>query len=230
MLKQGHRILVNQRLQQAMHLVAVDGPQHVLDVEFSHLIPAIRDRLVRQAEGVTHAAVCCSPKKPQCRFIEGNRLSTKHSSKMTHSLFRCHVFQVELQATRQNGHRELFGLRCGQQEFNVWWRLLEGHQQGVETVLRQHVYLVDEIHLEATAVRHILHVVHHLARVFNFGLGCTVNLDQVNGTPLGNLDARCAFTAGFSCHAKVAIEALGEDSGDRCFPHAAGAGKQVSMV
>ena len=60
------------------------------------------------------------------------------------------------------------------------WRLFEGLEQRVEGLLRQHVHLVDQVHLVASAQRHVGRLVAQLADVVDPRVGGGVDLDQVD--------------------------------------------------
>ena len=76
-------------------------------------------------------------------------------------------------------------------------RLFQCFQQCIETVLREHVHLVDQVHLVATTAGCVLHILQQLACVIDTGARRSIDLDQVNKTPLGNFPAGRAFAAGF---------------------------------
>ncbi len=97
--------------------------------------------------------------------------------------------QMELQAARQNGDRQLLRIGRRQQEFHMGRRLFQRFQQGVEAVTRQHMDFIDQIDLEAATRRGVLHVIQQIAGIFNFGARGGVDLDQIDKAPLLDLTA-----------------------------------------
>src|SRR3569833_3082824 len=87
-------------------------------------------------------------------------------------------------------------------------RLLQRLQQCVEGVRRQHVDLVDEVHLVAAAGWGVLHVIEQLAGVIDLRSGGGVALDQVYETPAIDLSTRRAGTARLGCNTLLAIQTL----------------------
>jgi hypothetical protein len=140
------------------------------------------------------------------------------------------ALEVELQAARQDGHRQLLRVGGGEQELHVRRRLLQGLQQGVEAVVGEHVHFVDEVDLVAAAAGRVLHVLQQLAGLVHLGARGGVHLDQVHEAAGVDLGAGGADAAGLGGDALVAVEGLGQDAGDGGLAHAAGAGEQVGVV
>ena len=129
---------------------------------------------------------------------------------MRGDLRRRQALEVELQAARQHRHRQLLRVGGGEQEFHVRRRLLERLQQRVERVRREHVHLVDEVHLVAAAGRRVLHVVEQLAGIVDLGARGRIDLDEVDEAAGIDLAAARACAAGLGRDAGLAVEALGE--------------------
>ena len=132
----------------------------------------------------TAPRACCHPPACASSFSAAGSKATPSCSRMC---CRCaaicrrrQALQVELQAARQHRHRQLLRIGGREQELHVRRRLLERLQQRVEGVRREHVHLVDEVHLVATAGRGVLHVIEQLARVVDLGARGRIDLDQVD--------------------------------------------------
>jgi hypothetical protein len=139
-------------------------------------------------------------------------------------------FEAELQAPRQDRHRQLLRIGGGQQELDVRRRFLERFQQRVERVIRQHVHLVDEVHLVASAARCVLHVVEQFTRVIDLGARGRIHFDEIDETTLVDLPACGAHAAGIRAHAGFAVQRFGEYARHRGFADSAGAGKQEGVM
>ncbi len=86
----------------------------------------IADSLVQQGQAVPDTALGCPAQLPQCRFFIRDLLFIENMLDVLNQSFRAYIFQIELQATRQYGDRQLLRISCREQEFNVWWRLFKG--------------------------------------------------------------------------------------------------------
>ena len=69
------------------------------------------------------------------------------------------------------------------------------------------MHFVDQVYLETTAARRILHVLEQLPCVFDFSAGCGIHFDQVEKATFIDFQAGTAFTAGFGGHPFLTIEA-----------------------
>ncbi len=138
--------------------------------------------------------------------------------------------QVELQAARQHGDRDLLRIRRREHELDVLGRLLERLQHRVERALRQHVHFVDQVDLVAADRRCVARVVEDLAHVVDAGVRRRIELEQVDEAAGIDVDAGRAHAARRRRDAGRAIQALRQDARDRRLADAAGAGQQVGMV
>ncbi len=183
---QGSRVTSDQRFQHRKHLAVVDGAEHV--AYFGHLQLAVAkgNSLVGQAQGIAHRAIGSTPQKPQRLLIKTDLLIGQNMLQVLNHLFRRHILQGKLQATRKNGDRQFLRIGRSQQKLDVLRRLFKGFQQRVETVAGEHVHFVDQVDLEAPTGRRVLHVLQQLAGVFNLGATGSVDLDQVNEATLVN--------------------------------------------
>ena len=109
-------------------------------------------------------------------------------------------------------------------------RLFEGLQQAIKGTLREHVYFIDQIDLEAPAGRRVLRVIQYLAHVVDTGGGSRVNLQEINEA--SGIDGHTAGTlaAGHGTDTPFAIECLDKYPRDRGLADATRTGKQKSMM
>ena len=156
-------------LHQCGDMALIHQPQHLTDQSSIQIALPVGDRLIGQAQGVTHTAVSGAAQLPKRSFLKWNRFFTKDVAQVLHNPLRRHIFQVELQTTRQYGHRQFLRICGRQQEFNVGRWLFQRFQQGVETVGGEHVHFVDQVDLKAPAGRCVLHVVQQFTGVFHLG-------------------------------------------------------------
>ena len=140
------------------------------------------------------------------------------------------ALEVELQAARQDGRRQLLRVGRGQQEDHVRRRLLEGLEQRVEAVVREHVHLVDEVHLVTATGRRVLHVLEQLAGLLDLGARRGIDLDQVDEATRVEFLAAAALPARLGANARLAVECLGEDARDGGLADAARTREEVGVV
>ena len=107
---------------------------------------------------------------------------------------------------------------------------LERLEQRIERMGREHVYFIDQVDLEAAGRRRVLHIVEQLARIIDLGARGGIDLDQIDAAPGIDAGAAGALTARFGTDTAFAVQALGQDARHGRLAHAAGAGKQVSMM
>ena len=143
---------------------------------------------------------------------------------------RRQTLQVELQAARENRYRDLLRIGGRQQELHVRRRLFQRLEQRVEAGGREHVHLVDQVHLVTPPGRRKLHVVHEVARLLHLGPRRRVHLDEVDEAALVDLLAGPALAARRGGRAMVAVEALRQHPGQGGLADATGPGEQECVV
>ena len=223
-------ILAQHCLQQLVQVVMIEGPQHGEHALQAHAAVAVGQRLIREAQGIAHAAVGRLGQGQQGARLEGLTLLIQHPFELPGDLGLIQTLQMKLQAARQYGDGELLRIRGGQQEFHIGGRLFQGFEQRIEAVARQHVHFIDEVHLETTTGRTVLHVVEQLSGVFHLGAGRRIDFQQIDEIALIDLAAGIAHTARMAADPLLAVEALGQNAGDGGLAHPAGPAQQVGMV
>ena len=229
-LDQPARVTLQQGLQHAIHLTVVEGAEHGAHIGGQYLALTEGDGLIGEAHGIAHRTIGRATQQPQRIFFKGYLFDTQYMGQVLDHPLRRHVLQGELQAAREDSHRQLLRIGGSQQELDVGWRLFEGFQQGVERVRRQHVHFVDQVDLEAPAAWGVLHVVEQLTGVFDLGAAGGIDFDQVDKTTFIDLLADRAHTAGRGADAGFAVQALGDDPRNGGLAHPTGTGKQIGVV
>ncbi len=215
---------------QPLHLRALDGAEHCVHVGRDELATAVRDRLIEQRKAVAQRAVGSAREHVDGLVLERDALGAEDRAQLAGDLLGREALQVELDAARQHRHRQLLRIGGREQELDVRRRLLERLQERVERALREHVHLVDEIHLVAAARRRVLRVVDQLAHVVDAGVAGGVDLEQVDEAARVDLAARAALAARGRCRPLLAVQRLGEDARDRRLADAARPGEEERMV
>ena len=109
-------------------------------------------------------------------------------------------------------------------------RFFKRLEQGIEARRRQHVHLVDEIHLVASARWRVLHIVEQLAGVLDLRARGSIHFDQIDEATFGNLHAARTYAARLRANALFAVQTARQDPGDRCLADASRPGEQICVV
>ena len=189
-----------------------------------------RNRLIGEAERITHAAVSGDGQRLQGFGFRLDPLGAQNAGQPFTDQRRRQTFEVELQATRQNRDRQLLRIGGREQKTDMRRRLFQRLQQGIEGMLREHVHLIDQVHLVTAARGRVLHVVEQLAGVVDLGARGRIDFDQINKAPLVDLLAGAAAAAGSGGHTGFAVQAFRDDPTQRGFANAPGAGEQHGVV
>jgi len=190
----------------------------------------VGDGLVEQGERIAQAALGRPRDQRQHRGLEMHALGRQYVLQARPDLLLRYQLQVELQAARQDGNRYFLRIGGGEYEFDVRGRLLQRLQHGVECIARQHVHLVDDVHLVASRGGRVQRVLQQLAHVVHLRVRSSVELDEVDEAARVDFGARRAFAAGGRGNAGFTIERLGDDARERGLANAAGTGEKVSVV
>jgi hypothetical protein len=119
---------------------------------------------------------------------------------------------------------------CGcEDEHHMGGGLFQRFQQRVERRVGEHVHFVDNIDPILPPKRRKLDVLANLANVVHAGVRRPVDFDHVHRRALRNLLAIRTRITRRSRRPLLAIQRFGQNPGNRCFPHAAGTGKEKRM-
>ena len=136
---------------------------------------------------------------------------------------------VGLAAGKYRG-QDLVLLRGAEDEHCVGGRFLEGFEEGVEGLRREHVDLVDDIHAVAPNLRRDLYLLQKGADVIHAVVGCCVELVDVVRAAFLERQAGFAFAAGLHVLPRTGtVYGFGEDAGGAGFTHSAGAAEKVCV-
>ncbi len=116
---------------------------------------------------------------------------------------------------RQDGRGEGRRLGRGEHEDDEVGRFLERLQERVPGVLGDLVRLVEDVDLAPQVARRIRQALAQVTDRVDAAIAGGVDLDQVEGRPLTDRDARRAGVAGVAVAQVGAVDGLGEDPGER---------------
>ena len=226
-------VACRQRFEQTQNVVGLDRTQHLADaclVDATTRGATVGDRLIEKAQSVAHRSLRRTRQHAYRAGLEGNALLLQHVLELSCDDVRRQLLQVELQAAREHGDRDLLGVGGREDELDVLRRLFKGLQHRSKRVPRQHVDFVDQVNLVAPDRRRIARGVENLAHVVDAGRRCGIELDQVDEAAFIDRNAGTTNAAGRRGDAGLAIERLGEDPRDGRLADAARSGEQVRVM
>ena len=94
---------------------------------------------------------------------------------MLGNLLSRHVAQNKLQTAAQYGNGDFVRIGGRQNEFNVFGRLFQSLQHGIERAFGKHMHFVDDIDFVFTRSRRVLGVFQHFADIVDTGIRCRVD-------------------------------------------------------
>ena len=139
--------------------------------------------------------------------------------------------EVEALNTRENCLGDLLRIGCAQHKYNVGRRFLERLEQGIKSLRREHVDLVDDIDLVGALYRCIVDTSNDLlADIVDTCTTCRVELVDIRMLTGCNKAALLAGTVGQLSCTLLAEQGLGEDARHRCFASTARTTEQIRMA
>ena len=142
------------------------------------------------------------------------------------------VDEAELQVlgAASNGGHHLVGLGGAKHEHHMVGGFFECLQQGILSAGSEHVDLVQHVHLGLAGRAH-RHPGDEVADIVHLVVGGGVELDQVVGGVVGDVETRLAATTGLAVGTQIgAVEGFGQDAGGAGLAGASWAAEQVGMA
>ena len=209
--------------------VVAGDPELLLDQLDSQTLAAEGEELLEERLRVPHR-----PARPPGQDAEGfgvgvDVLATADLLQGFDDLVRVDPGEVVPLASREDGDRDLVRLGRGEEEFDPFGRLFEGLEQGVEGPGREHVDFVDVIDFEPGAAGPESGVLAEFADLLDSVVARPVDLDDVDVLADGDRLADVAGEVGLLGGPVDAIQALGEDPGDRRLADPSGPAEEVGV-
>jgi hypothetical protein len=122
----------------------------------------------------------------------------------------------------------LFG--SSQNENGMAWRFFQRFQESVESGLRQHVNLVDDVNAVMPDLRGNANLVSQITDVVNRVIRSGVEFMDIVGAIAIERFARFALIAGFNLGAQIlTVDGFGKNTGTGCFPYPTRSAKQIGV-
>ena len=145
-------------------------------------------------------------------------------------VLRADAGEVVPLAAGADGGRHLLDLGGGQNKDDVGGGLFQRLEQGVEGRRREHMHLVDDVHLVAAGAGGVGGLVPQVADVVDAVVGGGVHLDHVEDAAVVDAAADRAAAAGVAVCGVQAVDRLGEDLGAGGLAGAPHPGEQVGVA
>ncbi len=134
-------------------MASIYAAQHQTHACLLQLTTAKCNGLIGEAQRIPHGASGCARKQLQSHRLCRQILLRQDLRQMFKDSFWRHRTQIKLQTTRQNGDWYFLRIGGGQDKLEVFGRLFQGLQHGIECRVGQHVNLVNHENFESALYR-----------------------------------------------------------------------------
>ena len=148
---------------------------------------------------------------------------------MLSNLVHRHAAELKALAARMNRRRDFLRIRRRQNKNSVRRRLLQRFQQRIERRCRQHMHLVDDIHLITALDRRKRNLLLQLLNLVNAAVGRSVNLQNIHRGSGGNPLAIMTMTARLCRRPLLTVQRLCQNTRCTCLACAARTAEQIGM-
>lgn len=211
-------------------VVVVEHIEVVDDILVSDGLTGETHHLVEDGKGIAQGSVGFLCDDVQGFGFGADAFVRCHKGKVLGDVVDGDALEIVYLAARQDGGDDLVLLGGGEDEFGIRGRFFKGLEEGVESVLAQHVNLVDDIDLVLADLRWDAHLVNQAADVVNRVVGGSVEFVDVERGVVVEGAARLAFVAGFEVFGRVeTVDGLGHDTGTGGLAHATRTAKQEGL-
>ena len=104
----------------------------------------------------------------------------QHLRQVLNDGLRGHGAQIELQTTRQHSDRYFVRVGGGQHKFQIFRRLFQGFEHGIERGVAEHVHLVNHEDFEAPLHRFVSGLLEQLLNLINTAVGGSVKFGVID--------------------------------------------------
>ena len=177
---------------------------------------AKRHYLVEDRKRIAHSTVCFGSNHVQCFRFGLNAFFGSNGCQVIADVFYFNAVEVENLATAQDGWNNLVLFGGCQNENGVCRWLFECFQECVEGRRREHVNLVDDIHLVLACLRRYAHAVNNRTDVIYAVVGSGIEFEHVELHIVQML-------------ADGPVHGFGENAGAGCFTYTTRSGKQIGL-
>ena len=177
----------------------------------------IYDRLIEQGQGVSETPRTAACDDLYSLFVKSYLFKVENVLKvLLYHLLR-DLLEAEMLGARKNGCRQLERICSGKNELDKIGRLFERFEQGIECLVGQHVYFIDDEDLVACGAGFVLGMLDEIFDVVDTAVGGSIHLDDIHMAVLCRHDAVGAFAAGMGTFSLLTQQGFGKDTCGRGF-------------
>ena len=211
------RIPAQNQIEQIQNPPSIRKTQHGADLIGCGFSSAVGNGLIQKRLRIAGRAFSGAGDETQRLFCDLSALCFCDSLQHRNHDIRFNAPQIKSLTARQNCNGDFANFCGGKDKFHMRRRLLQGLEQRVESVGRQHVDLIDDIDLVACRGGTIGHRINNFANIANAGAAGGIHLHHVDMAPLHDGRAMLAAATGVDGWAACAIgtdaiHALGNDA------------------
>ena len=148
-----------------------------------HIRSAKCHRLVENGQSIPHGSVCLVGDDVKGFVVDADALLACHHPEVPDYVLHRNPVEVVGLAAGEYGRENLVLLGGCKYKYGVCRRLLEGFEEGVEGLLREHMHLVYDIDTVFAHLRRHPDLVHKGLDVFHSVVGCGIELVYAIGPP-----------------------------------------------
>ena len=116
-----------------------------------------------------------------------------------------------------------------QDEDGMWRRLFQRFEEGIGSLLGDHVDFIDDVDLVARLVGSEVNFFPQLADFIDTAVAGGIHLDDIQGAALIDGTAHLAFIAGLALYRLQAVDRLGQDAPGAGLAGASGTAEEIGM-
>ena len=174
----------------------------------------IAEELIEERFSITQAAFGDVSNQLEGFFFDGRTEICSDLSEFGGDLVSGEPVEIVPLAAAGDGGEDFMGLGGGKEKLHSAGRLFEGFQEGVEGFLGKHVDFVDDVNFILAAGGGIGDGLIDLPDVVDAAVGSSIDFHNVQGSTLGDVEARWALIARFAIVFQgLAIEGFCKEAG-----------------
>ena len=209
-------------IHQSEVVVRVQHIQHFDGLLVTDSGTAERHQLVKDTQRIAHTSVSFLCHHIQCLFAGVNAFLLSYILQMVNRVSHRNTAEVIHLAAAQDRRQHFVLLGGRQDKDSIRWWLLQCLQQRIESALRKHVHLVNDIHAVLTNLWWDTHLVNQRTDVFHRVVGRCVQLVDIKRTLFVERHARLALVACIVIiRRSQTVDGLGKDTRTSGLTHAA---------
>ena len=135
--------------------------------------------LVENRQGITHATVSFLCNNVQSLRFCFNMFFSGYIFQVFYRVVHTDTIEIVYLASTQNSRKNFMLFGCGKNKYSMMRRFFQCLQKGIESCLRKHVYLVDDIYFIFSNLWRDAYLFDQRAYVFYRVIGCGIQLMNV---------------------------------------------------